>query len=181
MQPLSRAQRTGQARSALADLAAVQRLTASPVFMAIFDVPFTPLFIAAIFVFHVWLGWFALGAALLLIIASVLNRSNSAQPLLEAAETGRLADRMSGEMQSQAEIIRSLGMQGAAFSRWHRQRNQAPNASMRASDRVGGQCRKAHVVRMSGFSVFRWQMERVPPASWQIDGAKSALEASKRR
>ncbi len=134
---LARAQRTGQAQSALSDLSSVQRLTSSPVFMALFDLPFTPLFIAVIFVFHAWLGWLALGGAIVLVIVTILNRTTTAKPLGEAAETGRLADRMAGEMQSQAEIIRSLGMQEAAFARWQRQRRQALNVSIRASDGVG--------------------------------------------
>ena len=38
----------------------VQRLAGgSPVFMAVFDLPWTLLFIGAIFVFHPWLGWLA--------------------------------------------------------------------------------------------------------------------------
>ncbi len=135
---LARAQRTGQAQSALSDLASVQRLTSSPVFMALFDLPFTPLFIVAIFTFHAWLGWLALGGMATLIVVTILNRQTTASPLGEAAESGRKADRMAGEMQSQAEVIRSLGMQGAAFSRWHGQRREALAVSMRAADRVGG-------------------------------------------
>lgn len=135
---LGRAQRTGQAQTALADLASVQRVMSSPVFMAVFDLPFTPLFILAIFTFHGWLGWFALAAALALVLVTVANRVSTAGPLAEASETGRSADRMAVEMQSSAEVIRSLGMQGAAFARWHRQRTRALEVSMQVADRAGG-------------------------------------------
>ena len=40
------------ALAAQRDLEAVQRLWASPVLLALFDIPWTPFFIAAIFVFH---------------------------------------------------------------------------------------------------------------------------------
>jgi len=135
---LGRAQRTGHAQSALGDLASVQRLTSSPVFMALFDLPFTPLFIVAIFSFHGWLGWLAVGGVVTMVLVTFANRAATARALGEAAETGRAADRMAGEMQSQAEVIRSLGMQGAAFSRWHKQRAKALDVTMRAADRVGG-------------------------------------------
>ena len=46
----------------LADLEAVQRLMTSPVLMAAFDAPWTPIFFAAIFLFHPMLGWLAVGA-----------------------------------------------------------------------------------------------------------------------
>lgn len=145
---MARAQRTGQSQTAQSDLAAVQRLTSSPVFMAVFDLPFTPLFIAVIFVFHPWLGWLALGGLIVLVIVTILNRQTTAKPLGEAAETGRMADRMAGEMQSQAEVIRSLGMQGAAFSRWHGQRKRALDVSMRAADKVGGFSTLSKTLRM---------------------------------
>jgi ATP-binding cassette subfamily C protein len=135
---LDRAQRCGQAQTALSDLSAVQRLMSSPVFMALFDLPFTPMFIAAIFLFHPWLGWLALGAMLVLIAVTALNRATTAQPMADAVETGRVADAMAVEMQSSAEVIRALGMRRAVLDRWHAQRARALDLSMAVADRAGG-------------------------------------------
>jgi ATP-binding cassette subfamily C protein len=135
---LDRAQRSGQAQTALSDLSAVQRLMSSPVFMALFDLPFTPMFIAAIFLFHPWLGWLALGATLVLIAVTALNRATTAQPMADAVETGRVADAMAVEMQSSAEVIRALGMRRAVLDRWHAQRARALDLSMAVADRAGG-------------------------------------------
>jgi len=145
---LARAQKTGTQQSALQDLAAVQRLTASPVFMSIFDLPWTPLFIAAIFLFHPWLGWLAVGGALVLIAITVINQRTSAEPIAASGRAAHVADRMAGEMQSEAELIRSLGMQKSAFSRWHRQRRVALGEGMRAADRVGGFSTMTRTVRL---------------------------------
>ena len=49
-----------EARTGLRDLEAVQRLITSPALMAVFDLPFIPLFFAGIFVFHMDLGLLAL-------------------------------------------------------------------------------------------------------------------------
>jgi len=46
----------------LRDLESIQRLMSSPVLMAFFDVPWTPFFIAGIWIFHPWLGALALYA-----------------------------------------------------------------------------------------------------------------------
>lgn len=135
---LDRAQRSGQAQTALSDLSAVQRLMSSPVFMALFDLPFTPMFIAAIFLFHPWLGWLALGATLVLVAVTALNRATTAQPMADAVETGRVADAMAVEMQSSAEVIRALGMRRAVLDRWHAQRARALDLSMAVADRAGG-------------------------------------------
>lgn len=145
---LDRAQRTGQAQTALGDLTSVQRLMSSPVFMAVFDLPFTPLFILAIFSFHSWLGWLAVGGAGTLILVTLANRITTSRPLAEAGETGRAADRMAGEMQSSAEVIRSLGMQGAAFARWHKQRSRALDVTMRVADLAGGYATLSKTLRL---------------------------------
>ena len=135
---MSRARVSGEAQTALTDLAAVQRLSASPVFMAVFDLPWTPLFIALIFVFHPWLGWLAVGGALALVAITLLNQRLSRDPLAQAGLLGQRAERMAAELQGEAELVRSLGMTGAAFERWHQQRARALDEGMRASDRVGG-------------------------------------------
>lgn len=135
---LARAQRTGEGQTALQDLAAVQRLAASPVFMALFDLPWTPLFIAAILLFHPWLGALAVVGMALLIVLALVNRARSHGPIADAAMAAQSADRVGAEMQGEAELIRALGMQGNAFARWHRQRRIALAEGMRASDLVGG-------------------------------------------
>jgi len=43
-------------QTGLADLESVQRLITSPVLMAFFDMPWTPVFFAGIFIFHPYLG-----------------------------------------------------------------------------------------------------------------------------
>nr|WP_038651104.1 type I secretion system permease/ATPase [Roseibacterium elongatum] len=135
---LAHARRSGATQPALRDLAAVQRLTASPVFMAVFDLPWTPLFVAAIFMFHPWLGWLALAGGGVLIAITLLNQRVSRDPLAEAAMANQKAEQMAAEMQGEAELIRSLGMTRAAFDRWHAQRAQALDDAMLAADRVGG-------------------------------------------
>jgi ATP-binding cassette subfamily C protein len=135
---LMRAQNTGAPQSGLQDLSAVQRLAASPVFMAVFDLPWTPIFVGAIFIFHPWLGWLAVGGGLILVGITVLNQRLSRGPIAQSVVASQRADRMAGEMQAEAELIQSLGMKGAAFDRWHRQRRVALGEGMRAADKVGG-------------------------------------------
>ncbi|WP_227286996.1 type I secretion system permease/ATPase [Boseongicola sp. H5] len=135
---LSRARRTGGPQTGLRDLESVQRLLSSPAFLAIFDVPWTPLFLAAIFIFHPWLGWLALSGGALLIVIAIVNQAMTREPLNASSLASMRADRMAGQLQSEAELIRSLGMQGSAFRRWRAQRSVALGASIRSSDRAGG-------------------------------------------
>ncbi len=135
---LARAQATGQPQSGVQDLAMVQRLLASPVFMALFDLPWTPLFLGAIFLFHPWLGWLATGGAVVLVAITLINRLLSRQPIARSGGAAHLADHMATELQAEAELVRALGMRDAVFARWQAQRRFALAEGMRAADLVGG-------------------------------------------
>jgi ATP-binding cassette, subfamily C, bacterial len=135
---LDRVAADGRPSSGLQDLGAVQRLTASPVFLALFDLPWTPLFLGAIFLFHPWLGWLATAGAVILVAVTLLNRASSHEPLGRSLAANRSADRTATELQTEAEVIRALGMGRAAFARWRRQRALALDEGMRAADVMGG-------------------------------------------
>lgn len=119
------------------DLEAVQRLWASPVLMSLFDIPWTPFFVAAIFVFHPVLGWLAVGGGLFLVGLTVLNQRMTQTPINRTNGLTLQAERMSDLIKTEAEAVQALGMTGAAFDRWHRARGAALAESLKAGD-VGG-------------------------------------------
>lgn len=119
------------------DLEAVQRLWASPVLMSIFDIPFTPFFIAAIFVFHPLLGWLAVGGGVFLILVTVLNQRMTQVPINRTNGLTLQAERMSDLIKTEAEAVQALGMTGAAFQRWQKARGAALAEGLKAGD-LGG-------------------------------------------
>jgi ATP-binding cassette, subfamily C, bacterial len=125
------------ALAAQRDLEAVQRLWASPVLLALFDIPWTPLFIAAIFVFHTWLGVLAIAGGVILVVVALLNQSSSEQSLIRANAAGMQAERMAENLKSEAEAVQALGMAGAGFDRWQKARSLALGQSIAASDVTG--------------------------------------------
>ena len=145
---LAQARNTGVQQTALQDLALVQRLTASPVFMALFDLPWAPLFIAAIFLFHPWLGWLAIGGVVVLVGMALINRSISQEPVARASSASNVANRMAAEVQGEAEVMRALGMEASAFQRWRMQRRIALGEGMVASDRVGSFAAASKSIRL---------------------------------
>jgi ATP-binding cassette subfamily C protein len=120
------------------DLESVQKLLASPVLGAMFDLPFTPLFLAAIFIFHPWLGALSVGGGAILVVSALLNQSTTRLPALVSAATSAEADRMSERMRNEADMIQSLGMRGTAFDRWQAIRGKAQSLSLTVSDMQGG-------------------------------------------
>ncbi|MBZ4689842.1 MAG: type secretion system ATPase [Cereibacter sp.] len=126
------------ALSAQRDLEAVQRLWAAPVLGALFDLPWTPLFLAAIFAFHSWLGWLALGGGAVLVLATLLHQRLAEAPLRRAAQLGLEADRLADRLKAEAELVQALGLAGAGHDRWRRVRSAALCQSLAAADLTGG-------------------------------------------
>lgn len=120
------------------DLESVQRLLSSPVLVALFDIPWTPLFIAAIFVFHPWLGILAVAGGVLLIAVTLLNQAMTQRPQSQANTASLRAERFSDQIKSESELVQSLGMRGASFDRWQKLRGLALAESIKTADLSGG-------------------------------------------
>ena len=125
------------ALAAQRDLDAIARFWASPVVLALFDAPWAPVFIAAIFVFHPWLGLMALAGGLVIVGLSLLNQHMTAGPLTAATLAGHAAERQAENLKHEAELVQSLGMGTAAFARLRKRRDQALDAGLAASDAAG--------------------------------------------
>lgn len=121
----------------LADLEAVQRLLTSPVLMAAFDMPWTPIFFGAIFVFHPMLGWLALSGAGVLILITIANQFLSKNAHAKAGMAGQTAGSIADQIRTEAEMVQAMGMRTAAFDRWQKARSEALESQIRATD-VGG-------------------------------------------
>ncbi|KCV82219.1 type I secretion system ATPase [Actibacterium atlanticum] len=130
--------RDGASNNALRDLDAVHRFVGAPVFTSFFDLPWTPLFLLGIFIFHPWLGSLALVGGAILILTGVLNQLRTSAPVQQANATAMKAEYLANQMRTEAETVRSLGMMGAAFARWRGIRAVAQDQNLSASDRSGG-------------------------------------------
>jgi ATP-binding cassette subfamily C protein len=125
------------AASGLRDLEAIRQFVAAPVFLALFDAPWAPVFLAAVFVFHPWLGWTAIAGGLVLVVITVLNQANTRRAVLAAHAATLRADRMADQLRDEADLVQSMGMRGATFERWAAARGEALAGSISASDQSG--------------------------------------------
>ncbi len=126
------------ALAAQRDLEAMQRYWSSPLSAAVLDMPWTPLFLAAIFVFHPVLGVLAIAGGVVIVVVAVLNQTRSQVALARSTTAGLQADRIAELLKAEAETIRALGMTGAAFERWQEARSVALAEGISASDTGGG-------------------------------------------
>jgi len=121
----------------LKDLEAVQRVMSSPALFAVFDVPWTPVFLFAIFIFHPWLGYLAVTGGALLITITVLNQLMTKRVVMDANTTMAQADAFAESVRVEAELVQSLGMRQSVFERWQNFRVQSLAKTISSSDRTG--------------------------------------------
>lgn len=121
----------------LRDLESVQRLMSSPVLMAIFDIPWTPLFIAGIFLFHPWLGYLAVAGGIVLVIITIFNQLMTRNPTLKSNMATVRSEGISDQIRSEAEMVQSMGMRGAAFLRWKVARDDSLGSQIKTADLTG--------------------------------------------
>ena len=150
------------ALAAQKDLDAIARFWASPVLLALFDAPWAPFFAAAIFVFHPWLGYLALGGGLVIVGLSWLNQQGTETPLQGANLAALSAERQAENLKSDSELIQALGMSGAAFARMKLRRDQALEAGLAASDLSG-----RYTVAIKTFRLFL-QSAMLGLAAWLV-------------
>jgi ATP-binding cassette subfamily C protein len=100
------------------DLAVIHGQFGSPGVLAIFDLTWSPLFLAAIFLMHPALGWLALAGGGCLIAAAVLRRVMSRRAMAGAALAAVETRRLSSQIRDAAEDLRALGMTAAVLDRW---------------------------------------------------------------
>ncbi len=131
--PIERAQPS----SGLQNLEAVQFLFSSPVLLAVLDIPWTPVFLAAIFIFHPMLGWLAVAGGATLIVVTFLNQYFTRTQVLEAQIAAQSAHRFAEETRAANELVKSQGMHSVMLKRWKTHRDAALSGNLGASDRTG--------------------------------------------
>jgi len=122
---------------ALGDLTAIRQTLTGTALVALFDLPWLPIYMAVIFMFSFELGMFSLGAALLLGILAVLNEIYTRDPLNEAQKYSMAATNMAQNNLRNAEVIEAMGMLPQIRARWYELHAKFLKLQGTASDRAG--------------------------------------------
>ena len=128
----------GEVVQPIRDIDQVRQFFAGPAVTALFDMPWMPVYIIVIFLFHPILGFVALGGAVFLFIIALVTDMATRNPLKEAnALTGKRATFAEAGRRN-AEVIRGMGMRDAVTRVWSDVNERYVKAYAAASDRTGG-------------------------------------------
>ena len=120
--------------TAARDLDSVRQLLSGPAPFALFDIPWTPIFLAAIFIFHPMLGFLAVASGAILVVLTLINQHRSRLPNLESNQASVEAENLGEALRQNAENVQALGMRQQGMNRWRGHRDQALEKQIDASD-----------------------------------------------
>ena len=120
----------------LRDLDTLRGFLGGPGLIALFDAPWTPIFLFIVFMLHPALGCLALAGAIVIIGLAYLSEVTTGKPLNEAAQAHRDSEFFVNTLHNNAESARSMGMVGNVQRRWQEHHEASLAWQAVASDRA---------------------------------------------
>jgi len=112
-----------------------------------------PIYIALMFVFHSWYGWFSVATSIILVIIAIVNEKATAKTLEEANKQSMISRGQVSRNLRNAEVIEAMGMMANVRERWLVTTHQVLSLQSEASSRAGIIAAASKVVRLTSQSL----------------------------
>lgn len=132
----------------LRDLDAIRSYFSSLGLVALFDLPWLPIYLAICFAFHPLIGFTALGGAIILIALTLLTETLMRAPSKAATEAAIARNGLADASRRNAEALTAMGMVSRMAQRWGEANRQFLQSQRRTSDIAGGLGAVSKVLRM---------------------------------
>jgi PrtD family type I secretion system ABC transporter len=143
-----RAGARGDGTQPLRDLDAVRSYLSGLGPVALFDLPWIPLYLAICFAFHPLIGFTALAGAIILIVLTLLTEILMRAPTKAATEAAVVRNGLAEASRRNAEALVAMGMASRIAARWSEANRQYMHSQRDASDLGGGLGAISKVLRM---------------------------------
>lgn len=137
----------------LDDLTALRQFLTGNGLFAFFDAPWMPIYIALMFVFHSWYGWFSVITAIILVIVAIVNERATAKTLEEANKMAMSGRMLLNKNLRNAEVIEAMGMLGSVRQRWQATAEKVLVLQSVASSKAGLIAAASKVIRLTSQSL----------------------------
>jgi ATP-binding cassette subfamily C protein len=117
----------------LRDLAQARAFLSSPVFSALLDAPFAPLFLLIVFLIHPLLGGLVLLGICILLVITLLNQWALSRPQKQSNDGAAVAGHLVMAFTRSGEAVRAMGMSRNAVAAWGHATADAFDAQDRAT------------------------------------------------
>ena len=126
------------AGQSLRDLRQIRQFVGSPALTAVFDAPWTPLFLAIVFMMHWLLGLVAVAGLIVLLTLALINERTSRSANASAQSMAAQADKLAVATLRNAAAVEAMGMRAILKKRWLDVSEAANDFNVHATDRIGG-------------------------------------------
>jgi len=120
------------------DLTTLRGFISSPTILALFDLPWFPIYLGVVYLLHFQLGLLATAGVVVVIVLTLLNEWLSARHLGMAAQADIVETRFAEQVQRNADSVLSMGMLGSTSKAWTGLRHTAQLHSQTGSERSQG-------------------------------------------
>lgn len=131
------------------DLTQIRQFLTGNGLFAFFDAPWFPVYLFVIFLFNVYLGLFALGAVLIMVVLAYVNEQVSKKPMAEAGTMAVTSSNQATNNLRNAEVIEAMGMLPNLMARWYKNHAKFLNLQAEASEKSGRVTAASKFVRVS--------------------------------
>lgn len=130
--------RRGEAIEPVSDLNQLQQFLSGNGPIALFDLPWMPIYLLLVFFFHPLLGIVGLIGAVIILAVALFNEFLSRQPTADLARRTARRNAVVSAGRTNAEVVVGMGMLGNLRRRWLEENRDFVHAHGVASDRTGG-------------------------------------------
>ncbi|MCL4745574.1 MAG: type I secretion system permease/ATPase [Burkholderiaceae bacterium] len=121
----------------LNDLTTVRQTLTGAGLIALFDIPWMPVYLFVIFAFSTQIGILVVVGALILAALALINERVSRPLLDESSKVSAQANNLAASNLRNAEVISAMGMLGSIRKRWYAKHLEFLQKQAKASDRSG--------------------------------------------
>ena len=118
------------------DLDSIRQFMGSPTIFAFFDIPWTPIFTAVIFMFHPLMGAVAVFGAVVISTLGVLAEFRSRLPMRAAAVEGLQSHQLLESSMRNSDALKAMGMFEGLMSRWSGRHRRSAAFQSAAAERL---------------------------------------------
>lgn len=127
----------GGHQQGLRDVDTVREFLTGAGLIALFDLPWVPIFVFACFLLHPWFGYIAIGGSVIIFFLTYLNEITTSKLLKLATSNSIQASAKAQSSLRNGEVLHAMGMLEALRKLWMRQHSAAMVWQAIASDRAG--------------------------------------------
>jgi PrtD family type I secretion system ABC transporter len=138
----------GDGNQPLRDLDSVRSYLSGLGPVALFDLPWIPLYLAICFIFHPLIGLTALAGAVILIILTIATEMMTQAPTRAAMEAAAARNNIAEASRRNAEVLIAMGMLPRMAARWGEANSRYQASQQQTSDIGGGLGSASKVLRM---------------------------------